>query len=47
MFRISGMGKRINDTIGAHGVLTGRKLFCVQGSDGMTLDERGECLSNG
>lgn len=34
-------------TIGADGILSGRRLFCLQGSDGMTLDERGNVYLTG
>jgi gluconolactonase len=33
--------------IGAHGLLRDRQLFCEQGSDGMTLDERGNVYLTG
>jgi gluconolactonase len=42
-----GDGKTYRYTIGAHGLLTGRRLFCAQGSDGMTLDERGNVYLTG
>lgn len=37
-----GAGKTYKYTIGAGGQLSGRQLFVSQGSDGMTLDERGD-----
>ncbi|GAB4150058.1 MAG: SMP-30/gluconolactonase/LRE family protein [Planctomycetaceae bacterium] len=36
-----GANKTYVYNIGPHGTLSGRKLFCSQGSDGMTLDEKG------
>ncbi len=42
-----GDGKTYKYKIGTHGVLTDRKLFCLQGSDGMTLDERGNVYLTG
>jgi gluconolactonase len=42
-----GDGKTYKYRIGVHGVLTDRKLFCEQGSDGMTLDERGNVYLTG
>jgi gluconolactonase len=43
---ISG-GKTYRYTIGKHGLLSGRSEFCAQGSDGMTLDERGNVYLTG
>jgi gluconolactonase len=42
-----GAGKTYKYTIGADGMLTGRELFVSQGSDGMTLDERGDVYLTG
>jgi gluconolactonase len=42
-----GDGKTYRFTIGPHGLLSGRLLFCAQGSDGMTLDERGNVYLTG
>jgi gluconolactonase len=42
-----GDGKTYKYTIGLHGLLTGRRLFCARGSDGMTLDERGNVYLTG
>jgi gluconolactonase len=42
-----GDGKTYRYTIGPHGLLSGRLLFCAQGSDGMTLDERGNVYLTG
>jgi len=42
-----GDGKTYAYTIGAGGQLSGRRLFCAQGSDGMTLDERGNLYLTG
>ncbi len=42
-----GDGKTYRYTIGPHGVLSGRRLFCAQGSDGMTLDEKGNVYLTG
>lgn len=42
-----GDGKTYRYTIGPHGVLSGRRLFCLQGSDGMTLDEKGNVYLTG
>jgi gluconolactonase len=42
-----GDGKTYRYTIGPHGLLSGRRLFCAQGSDGMTLDERGNVYLTG
>ncbi|HEY4109339.1 SMP-30/gluconolactonase/LRE family protein [Puia sp.] len=42
-----GDGKTYAYSIGAGGRLTGRRLFCTQGSDGMTLDERGDVYLTG
>ena len=42
-----GDGKTSRYTIGPHGSLSGRRLFCAQGSDGMTLDERGNVYLTG
>jgi gluconolactonase len=42
-----GDGKTYRYTIGPHGSLSGRRLFCAQGSDGMTLDERGNVYLTG
>jgi gluconolactonase len=42
-----GDGKTYKYTIGADGVLSGRQLFVTQGSDGMTLDERGDVYLTG
>jgi len=42
-----GDGKTYRYTIDPHGLLSGRLLFCAQGSDGMTLDERGNVYLTG
>ena len=42
-----GAGKTYRYVIGAHGLLQDRQLFCEQGSDGMTLDERGNVYLTG
>ncbi|HVS98247.1 MAG TPA: SMP-30/gluconolactonase/LRE family protein [Puia sp.] len=42
-----GDGKTYRYTIAANGSLTDRHLFCAQGSDGMTLDERGNVYLTG
>jgi gluconolactonase len=42
-----GDGKTYLYAIGPHGLLSGRRLFCAQGSDGMTLDERGNVYLTG
>lgn len=42
-----GAGKTFKYAIGADGILTGRELFVSQGSDGMTLDERGDVYLTG
>ena len=42
-----GAGKTYKYVIGANGGLTGRELFVSQGSDGMTLDERGDVYLTG
>lgn len=42
-----GDGKTYAYTIGAGGRLSDRRLFCLQGSDGMTLDERGNVYLTG
>lgn len=42
-----GDGKTYKYTIAGNGSLTGRQLFCLQGSDGMTLDERGNVYLTG
>jgi gluconolactonase len=42
-----GAGKTYKYTIGADGMLMGRELFVSQGSDGMTLDERGDVYLTG
>ena len=42
-----GDGKTYRYAIGPGGSLTGRELFCAQGSDGMTLDERGNVYLTG
>jgi gluconolactonase len=42
-----GDGKTYVWMIGAGGVLSDRRLFCSQGSDGMTLDERGNVYLTG
>ena len=42
-----GDGKTYRYTIGPHGLLSGRQFFCAQGSDGMTLDERGNVYLTG
>lgn len=42
-----GAGKTYRYEIGAHGLLRDRQLFCEQGSDGMTLDERGDVYLTG
>ena len=43
---ISG-GQTYRYTIGRHGLLEDRRVFCEQGSDGMTLDERGNVYLTG
>jgi len=42
-----GAGKTYKYSIGPDGMLTGRQLFVEQGSDGMTLDERGDVYLTG
>jgi gluconolactonase len=42
-----GAGKTYKYSIGVNGLLTGRVLFVSQGSDGMTLDERGDLYLTG
>ena len=42
-----GDGKTYKYSIGPDGVLSGRVLFVTQGSDGMTLDERGNVYLTG
>jgi gluconolactonase len=42
-----GDGKTYQYAIGPHGLLSGRRLFCAQGSDGMTLDEKGNVYLTG
>jgi gluconolactonase len=42
-----GDGKTYKYAIGEDGQLTERRLFCAQGSDGMTLDERGNVYLTG
>ena len=42
-----GDGKTYRYAIGPHGLLSGRRLFCAQGSDGMTLDEKGNVYLTG
>ena len=42
-----GGGKTYVYNIGPGGRLSGRRLFCAQGSDGMTLDERGNVYLTG
>jgi gluconolactonase len=42
-----GDGKTYRYSILADGSLTDRQLFCMQGSDGMTLDERGNVYLTG
>jgi len=42
-----GDGKTYAYTIGSGGRLSDRRLFCMQGSDGMTLDERGNVYLTG
>jgi gluconolactonase len=42
-----GEGKTYKYSIGPDGMLTGRELFVTQGSDGMTLDERGDVYLTG
>ena len=42
-----GAGKTYRYVIGRHGILQDRQLFCEQGSDGMTLDERGNVYLTG
>jgi gluconolactonase len=42
-----GDGRTYAYAIGAGGRLSGRRLFCLQGSDGMTLDERGNVYLTG
>jgi gluconolactonase len=42
-----GGGKTYKYSIGPDGMLTGRALFVTQGSDGMTLDERGDVYLTG
>jgi gluconolactonase len=42
-----GAGKTYKYSIGPDGMLTGRELFVTQGSDGMTLDERGDVYLTG
>lgn len=40
-------GKTFRYRIGRHGLLEDKQLFCEQGSDGMTLDERGNVYLTG
>jgi gluconolactonase len=40
-------GKTYRYAIGRHGLLKDRQVFCSQGSDGMTLDERGDVYLTG
>ena len=40
-------GKTYRYAIGRHGLLEDRREFCSQGSDGMTLDERGDVYLTG
>lgn len=42
-----GGGKTYRYAIGKHGLLEDRSEFCAQGSDGMTLDERGNVYLTG
>jgi len=42
-----GAGKTYKYEIGAGGRLSGRELFCSKGSDGMTLDEKGNVYLTG
>ena len=42
-----GAGKTYKYSIGPDGMLKGRELFVAQGSDGMTLDERGDVYLTG
>jgi gluconolactonase len=42
-----GAGKTYRYVIGRKGMLEDRQLFCAQGSDGMTLDERGDVYLTG
>jgi gluconolactonase len=42
-----GAGKTYKYSIGPGGMPTGRELFVAQGSDGMTLDERGDVYLTG
>jgi gluconolactonase len=42
-----GDGKTFKYAVGAGGGLSDRQLFCMQGSDGMTLDERGDVYLTG
>lgn len=42
-----GDGKTYAYSIGSGGRLSNRRLFCMQGSDGMTLDERGNVYLTG
>jgi gluconolactonase len=42
-----GAGKTYTYSIGPDGQLSGRTLFCEQGSDGMTLDEKGNVYLTG
>jgi gluconolactonase len=42
-----GGGKTYRYTIGKDGLLTDKQMFCEQGSDGMTLDERGDVYITG
>jgi len=42
-----GAGKTYRYAIGKHGLLEDRSEFCAQGSDGMTLDERGNVYLTG
>ena len=42
-----GAGKTYKYTIGGDGKLSGKTLFVMQGSDGMTLDERGDVYLTG
>jgi gluconolactonase len=42
-----GDGKTYAYSIGSDGRLSNRRLFCMQGSDGMTLDERGNVYLTG
>ena len=42
-----GNGRTYRYAIGPHGLLSGRRFFCGQGSDGMTLDEKGNVYLTG